>query len=54
MTLEVTRLDHHGIVAGIIKDLNIIGLIDEKISTEINGITRWWRSCYDEKLGWES
>lgn len=32
MSLEVTRLDHHGIVAGIIKDLNIIELINEKLT----------------------
>jgi transposase len=34
MSLEVTRLDYHGIVAGIIKDLNIIELIDEKLSSD--------------------
>ena len=34
MSLEVTRLDHHGIVAGIIKDLNTIELINEKLSSD--------------------
>ena len=29
----IKRLDHHGIVAGVIKDLNIIGMIDERLNT---------------------
>jgi len=30
---SIKRLDHHGIVAGVIKDLNIIGMIDERLNT---------------------
>ena len=35
MTLEVKRLDHHGVVAGIIKDLGIVELIDERLKVDI-------------------
>lgn len=33
MDMEIERLDHHGIVAGIIKDLKLIEMIDERIPT---------------------
>jgi hypothetical protein len=28
MTIKIKRLDHHGIVAGVIDDLNIVPLLD--------------------------
>jgi len=31
MTLKIKRLDHHGIVSGIIDDLGLVGLIDEHL-----------------------
>lgn len=31
ITLQIKRLDHHGIVAGVINDLNLVELIDESI-----------------------
>ncbi len=31
MTLKIKRLDHHGIVAGIIDDLGLVELIDEHL-----------------------
>jgi hypothetical protein len=28
MTMKIKRLDHHGIVAGVIDDLNMVSLLD--------------------------
>ena len=31
MTIKTKRLDHHGIVAGVIDDLNIVSLLDKHL-----------------------
>src|SRR5665811_74184 len=36
MKLEVKRLDHHGIVAGVIKDLGLIEAIDKRLQKDKN------------------
>jgi hypothetical protein len=31
MTMKIKRLDHHGIVAGVIDDLNMVSLLDKHL-----------------------
>ena len=31
MTIKIKRLDHHGIVAGVIDDLNMVSLLDKHL-----------------------
>jgi hypothetical protein len=40
MTIKIKRLDHHGIVAGVIDDLNMVPLLDKHLpQDDKQGIT---------------
>ena len=34
MEFEISRLDHHGVVAGVIKDLGLVDQIDRLVFTQ--------------------